>query len=460
MMARIWSLPATLCVAALVVSATAVFAGATGVAPQGPDGFATIEPVASGRTFYVSGTGSDDASGLSQQDAFRTLQHASEQTAPGDTVYAMDGTYTSGPGSNVLDISMSGTPNAWIRYMALPGQTPTVKVDENWGGISIGGASFILIDGFVVVGGAEGVTRDEAFAEQDDLENQRTIANCIGAAPTWNDETQKPHHLIIRNNTVSYCPGGGIYTNQSDYVRIEDNVVHHNAFWSPWGNSGISVYQNWNSDSSTASKIIIRRNVSYSNESIVPTYISDPENPSNRVVTDGNGIIIDDSRNTQSYSSTPGTPYTGRTLVENNLVYDNGGRGITVYSSDHVLVRFNTSSNNAQSAAIESDLSVTDAEDVQVRSNIIVARTGKIATQTANISKIDLKNNLYWGGTTGFAGGRIADPEFASADDADFRLTPGSPAVDAATTKAPAADLVNVRRPQGAAADIGAYEKR
>jgi hypothetical protein len=51
-----------------------------------------------------------------------------------------------------------------------------------------------------------------------------------------------------------------------------------------------------------------------------------------------------------------------------------------------------------------------------------------------------------------------ADPMFVDSDNADFHLQTGSPAIDAAAT-GPAADLDDVCRPQGAAPDIGAYER-
>ena len=55
----------------------------------------------------------------------------------------------------------------------------------------------------------------------------------------------------------------------------------------------------------------------------------------NRILT-GNGIIIDVFKRSRAQPRKPHTqdrggplePYRGRTLVENNLVFDNGGRGI------------------------------------------------------------------------------------------------------------------------------------
>lgn len=58
----------------------------------------------------------------------------------------------------------------------------------------------------------------------------------------------------------------------------------------------------------------------------------------------------------------------------------------------------------------------------------------------------------------GHLGGTNADPLFADAPGGDLRLMPGSPAIDAATGTPPATDILGVARPQGAAAELGAYE--
>ena len=45
---------------------------------------------AMGTTWYVGGAGREDASGMTPEQAFRTLQHAADQTRPGDMVFGVE----------------------------------------------------------------------------------------------------------------------------------------------------------------------------------------------------------------------------------------------------------------------------------------------------------------------------------------------------------------------------------
>jgi parallel beta-helix repeat protein len=58
---------------------------------------------------------------------------------------------------------------------------------------------------------------------------------------TGDPNPQTFSHIIISNNVVHDAPGGGISTCYADYITIEQNTTYLNAFWSPYGNSGISI---------------------------------------------------------------------------------------------------------------------------------------------------------------------------------------------------------------------------
>src|SRR3954465_14339434 len=115
-------------------------------------------------TYYVSSQiGNDNNAGTSAAAPLATLQDAAKLVKAGDTVEVMNGTYTGWPGGNVLNITTSGTASAPITFEAAPGQTPVIDSSGAWNGISIQ-ASYIVINGFTVVGDAAKYTLSQALA--------------------------------------------------------------------------------------------------------------------------------------------------------------------------------------------------------------------------------------------------------------------------------------------------------
>jgi len=414
-----------------------------------------------GRVIYVSGNGSDTASGLSEATAKRTLQAAHGISQPGDSILVMTGIYSEpNPSVNVLNITRSGRADAWTAYIGYPGQNPLIRA-RNWNAIAVQ-ASYIIVEGLTLEGNRAEVTLEQAQGEATNLNNPITSGNGISITPTRTSPAIRPAHVIVRDNEVRDFPGGGIGSNGADYITIERNRVYRNAWYSPYGNSGISIYQPWNSDNSTGVKIIVRENISYENYNFIPFFFSD-DDPAQRRVTDGNGIIIDDTRNTQRGS--PLGVYPGRAVVENNIVFDNGGRGINVYSSNRVDVINNTSWLNARHPEISSETAVVDADDVFLFNNIFVARSDRLASRVSRATNVALSFNLVSGGT-GFqigsgTGNLTGDPRFADPTRQDFSLLAASPAIDAGRMAgSPQRDFFGNRRPRGAGVDVGAIESK
>ena len=343
--------------------------------------FLDVEPIEENLRYFVSVDGDDKNSGLSIRSPFRTLQHAADLTVPGDTVYVLKGEYTApGQGSTVLFIKNSGTPDKWIRYLAYPGHRPRIVVKNHWGGITVSGASYILVDGFVVNGDVRNVSLDYAMEQMSNLDNPITSGNGISVTNSEIDPSGFPHHIIIRNNRVRYCPGGGITTRNADYVRIEDNIVHHNGWTSPYAESGISMYHNSNFDDLPDVKMIVRRNLCFMNENKVPHYYSNPDDPDSRTISDGNGIIIDDTLNIQN--DLPKEPYRGYTLVTENRMTVNGGRGLLIYLSENVIASNNTSLVNARSPTMISEIEVNESSNIQLFENVIRSRSDRSRVST------------------------------------------------------------------------------
>ncbi len=413
---------------------------------------------ASATTWYVSGTGSDSNNGLSLAAPFATLQMAANQTHPGDTVMVLNGTYTVPcKGCDVLDITTSGTASAPITYQAYPGQTPAVNFLNAWVGINIS-ANYITIDGFALAGGRTAVTLGYAKANATNLDNYRTSGNGIVVGCNSGSQTTFSH-VIIHNNVVHDAPGGGIASCYADYITIQHNTTYLNAYWSPYAGSGISIWEMRDTDGNTGYKNFITGNLSYQNREYI-------DNIETGTITDGNGIIIDDNKNTQ----TNNVPYGGRSYVANNIVYQNGGSGIHTYDSAHVDIVYNTAYLNNQTPSINGgQIFGNTATDVNIINNILYAPPKKTYySNYANDSSVRYNDNVLYSTTpkSGIKGLKpgpndiLANPLFNNPGSGDFTLATGSPAIGTATAQlAPATDFAGNPRPTpGAGYDRGALQ--
>lgn len=429
--------------------------------------FFGLHPLASATSYYVSGSGSDAANGLSQKTAFRTLQYAADLTLPGDVVYAMDGTYAlpeAQSGGAVLYITRSGTAENWITYKALPGQQPRV-VTKGWSGISFGAkVAYIELNGFTVTGNNDNIDHDAAIRRADvakPVPDPAYDGNCISVDGRKGTETERPHHIRIMNNIVSKCGGGGIATIQADYVTISGNTIFDCSWYSIYGTSGISTLESWNSDNSNGYKMIITRNRLYGNSELVWWEAQGK-------ITDGEAIIIDTLR-----SPNIGT-YKGRTLVADNVIYANGSAAVEVFRSDHVDVLNNSTYANVQnpSETGRGELSLNEASDVHAIDNIFYSATGQNPVDMNPQSPCDceLTANVYFNGLNkpdGMKGAKdlFADPKYLNIDikhpsTVDLRLAANSPALGSGVeTIGSALAFTGNARLQSKGWDRGAYQK-
>ncbi|HVM58970.1 MAG TPA: right-handed parallel beta-helix repeat-containing protein, partial [Candidatus Paceibacterota bacterium] len=410
----------------------------------------SIPASAAAATYYVATNGSDSNSGTSVSSPFKTMQHAADLTNPGDTVYVRGGTYTFSGSSDALTISRSGDASGVITYAAYPGETPVIQFGGGaWEGINIR-ASYIDVNGFTVIGPAQSYA-SKGWAGTNSPGTSSGTGNeaCI-VAGYYNASGPFYTHITVENNTVSYCSETGIQALHADYLTIKNNIAHDNSWYSPYAGSGISVYETYNSDSNTGTKISITGNITYNNIEYVGLQ-------GGSSISDGEGIIIDDNK----WSQHSGSAYTGRTLVANNVSYGNGGPGIEAFQSQHVDIVNNTVYQNQKNhSGNDGDLAPSVASDINLTNNISVPMSGKKAN--ASGSGFTYSHNLYYGSTATTGTGDITgDPLFVSPGltaGANFQLRSGSPAIGAGTSLlAPLTDILGITRSTNGY-DIGAYE--
>ena len=382
-------------------------------------------------TYYVETSGSDAGNGSASAPFKSITQALRSNLQPGDEIVVKAGTYK----EQVL-VNKGGSADGNITIRAeVPG---TVKIEppaEKEYGFAIL-KSYVTIDGFEVSGASKaGIT------------------------------TNLVHHIAITNNVVHGSVGNGIAVNRSDFVLVEGNTTYGNA--SDGARSGISIFhsENLSGDTTTTGyRVVVRGNVSHDNVTKTGAH------------TDGNGIIIDSN----DKETTFGFPV----LVENNLVYGNGGSGIKTAWSDNVTVLNNTAwHNNLDPLATgtwKGEITNMNSSGNHFVNNVTVA-DGSIAYHTgiANVSfatdvndNTTFKSNLTFNGlvgnpaimtSNGNAKPSAADGNLLGFDPGidpskGFQIGKDSAAVDAGIKMSDASskDLVGAAR--GQAVDLGAYE--
>ena len=264
--------------------------------------------------YFVSPTGSDSNSGTSMADALQTLGAATKLSLQaGDCVTVADGTY-----DETVLVSTSGSADTCTGYVvfraASAGGAKVVSTDA-YNGFMVN-ASYVMVDGF-------------------DLQDTSTgSAFTAGTNTLSGGKVIVYHHIDAIRNIAHDSGGAGLGALHADYVRFEGNTVFNNSSRSDYGDSGIDLWEMQASDALPGFHIVIRNNLAYSNvESDIPADLQ----------TDGEGIILDSFDYADPTYGT--TPYAQESLVENNVIWRNGGRGIEAAGgqpTSHVTIRNNT----------------------------------------------------------------------------------------------------------------------
>ncbi|MBD0258945.1 MAG: choice-of-anchor D domain-containing protein, partial [Cytophagales bacterium] len=419
--------------------------------------------------YYVSAlAGADTNDGLTPATPLATIQQGADLVNPGGTVFIMNGTYSRTAAGAVLHFTRSGTPEGYVTFRPYPGHTPVITATGSvWNAVVLDG-SYVVIDGLEFEGRNADLTL--AGAEESYRQSRQTPA-VFNARYNTNGISMatvpgiNPHHIIIRNCKVHDFPGGGINVGNGagagatasgvDYVTVENNEVYNNCWYTMYATSGISVIGPKPIDNVTGYKIFIRGNRCYNNFTQVKWRRS---NPAQDALSDGNGIILDVNNGSQNRPV-----YTGRTLVENNVSYNNGGGGIHAFQAARIDIFNNTAYNNGKVVGYP-EIDGQSGTDVRIYNNIMYARTGGACN--LNDAGAVYDHNVYYNGSYFRQGANdlVADPLFAKPGldgGADFRLQANSPALNTGNATAgffSAQDITGLARPQGSKPERGAYE--
>ena len=433
--------------------------------------------------YYINPTnGNDGNNGLSSSNAFKSLYKIDNiNLQPGDTVFFMEGNYQRS-GQTLLTINESGTPENWITFKNYKNDIPVLEFD-GWTGIDItGGSSYIKIDGLHIKGARTKVNLTDALLQPAGCEanfegGAQGLYNgtgilAVGPNLTWSSPATQsvPHHISIENCEVYDCTSSGIAFQQADYVTVTNNKVYDNCWYTIYGTSGVNLYQLVNTDGTTGFHNKITNNLIYGNRLLVPQVSLELCE-----FLDGNGIIVDDLRHTQTENykdpSNPFDAYSAKTLVANNVSVENGGSGLHFFLSSHCYVLNNTVANNASQNNGHNgnaELRIGVCSDFVIKNNIFNSNY-RVHFIEFN-DNLEVSNNYQQGGygiLDSFENCESCIPSTTEIEFLNTDVTSAQPYItnftDALTDAGVIVDEINDdylgnARPNGSSFDIGAYE--
>ena len=148
---------------------------------------------------------------------------------------------------------------------------------------------------------------------------------CFSAQPNYTSPV-KIHHIIFANNIANGCSQGGfalLNRGQAgvDYFAVVGNIAYNTAQGKTSCTSGISIHQPVQSDTVPGTHIYVAGNLSYGN--------LEPSKCGGGGPTAGEGIIFDGFDGSDE-SKDHVSPYWSQAVAHDNIVINNGAKGIEV----------------------------------------------------------------------------------------------------------------------------------
>ena len=413
-----WRVESRFAVAVVAVVAAGLLAGpGIGMAPA---------RAASGRIFYLSASGNDQANGLSQATAWKTLGRVSQaQFGPGDQILLQGGVQfdgqlileqdDAGTAAAPITISSYGSGRATIRAAGTDG----VRV-SNAGGVEIRGLNIVGDGGSYAASGGVTFYTDQqvpgplshvAISDVDVSNFKFGILIDAGAVGRGYQGVAISNSVLHANRDAGlFTLGPGFDANDPSYAFSDVTVTGVTAFdnqgnpQDPYHNSGNGIVLG------SVNGGTIERSSAYHNGGLCPAV---NEGPAGIWTYDSTNVTI--QRNV-SYRNRSGGAVGGggldlaqnvsNSVVQYNLSYENAGPGLmvsTAQSNDAQrgnTVRFNFSVNDALGSGRYGALTIAGrVTNSAIYNNTIVTRVigshrAPAAKLTAGLTGVTIRNNV------------------------------------------------------------------
>ena len=480
---------------------------------------------------YVNANATGANNGTSWEDAYTDLQDAIAVSEATDQIWTAAGTYqpTAGTNRTISFVLPEGVRlyggfagvetsleqrDVEANVTELSGDIGTLddNTDNSYVVVDISGTSDSILDGFVItdayndqrssnIGG--GILSRDGSATLANLTISDNIAG-DGAGIAANSSELQISNVVLSNNSV-IRDGGGYYSRNGNSTLSDVTFISNSA-----GDRGGAIYYNNSNDVFTniefnsnraesggavfnSSRDLELSDSSFFNNSATEDggaiFNTSNGNPnltnlnfvSNTAINDGGAIfndggspvIIDAVFADNIANSSGGAFYSsGNHTVANSLFTGNVGFfGGAIFSSDNssTVVNSTFSDNTGRNSGALAFSG--DENDTPSVINSIIYDNRSFASDNqivAGETGLNVSNSLIQDATN--AGGNLnVNPEFVAPDSFDYRLSEGSPAIDAGNNQATVLsgedadieldeDLAGNARVVGARVDLGAYE--
>jgi hypothetical protein len=411
--------------------------------------------VRSGNIYFVApgAPNADDANPGTYAEPFQTLYRPRQVMQAGDIVYVQGGTFsTSDPANPGWDAVLllhpetdpNGTADRPIAYIGYPGDRPLINAPEPLRrGIYMDPGMMYYV--FANLAFTQGLAPYEGMLQMGG-DGHRAVGNDLhdalsstGMGIGGNSSHYRVFgNLISNNGQDNWEDGVGFYiqgfgTNENidfgwNEIRDQRGRRAIQLFGHEAGDrmDNIRIHDNLISSSLQLRNNILLGGSDGGTDVLGTIYVYN-----NIIVgSDWEGLRVNDPQ--------------GTVFIQNNVLYDNG----TLGPDSHAQIYIERAG----------------AGRVTVQNNILYAEPGQTYFEFGpgmDPSTLNANHNLVFnaGACPAWDADCVnADPLFANTASLDFRLPPGSPAIDAGADTGLAGDFAGIARPQGSAYDVGAYE--
>lgn len=412
--------------------------------------------VRSGNIYFVNpgAPNAADANPGTFEAPFQTLHRSRKVMQAGDTVYVEGGTFTSAdpdaPGwDSVLllsaDTDPSGTADEPVAYIGYPGEPPLIDAQEplRRGIFMTPGINHYVFanlrftqgiapyEGMLQIGGDGHRVIGNSFVDG----RSSTAVGVLGDSA----HIQVLGNLMKNNGSGDWEDGVGFYL--QGFGTNQDIDFGWNQILDQRGRRAVQLFGH--EDGDRIDDVRIHDNLITGSQQLRNNVLLGGSDGSTNVLgtvsvynnviagADWEGLRVDDPEGTVS--------------IQNNVLYDNGTLGpdshaqIFLQRAGAGLVTVQNNILYAQAGQTYLDFGAGVDSSVLIASHNLVYNAGSCPTWDTDCLELD--------------------PQFVSPAAGDFRLAPSSPAIDAGIDTGVARDFQGVPRPQGAAYDIGAFER-